>query len=65
MFQWARKPRSDLLRSHASSPIRAESNTNCVQYRHESVGITTLNVDPRQVDEADIGDIEVLGTHPL
>jgi predicted amidohydrolase YtcJ len=30
----------------------------------ESVGITTLNVDPREVDEADIGDIEVLGTHP-
>jgi predicted amidohydrolase YtcJ len=30
----------------------------------ESVGITTLNVDLRQIDEADIGDIEVLGTHP-
>jgi len=30
----------------------------------ESVGITTLSADPRAIDEADLGDLEVLGTHP-
>ncbi len=30
----------------------------------ESVGITTLNQDPREVAAADLADIEVLGTHP-
>ncbi|HUR78358.1 MAG TPA: amidohydrolase family protein [Acidimicrobiales bacterium] len=30
----------------------------------QSVGITTLNQDPRVVDAADIADLEVLGTHP-
>jgi predicted amidohydrolase YtcJ len=29
-----------------------------------SVGVTTLNQDPRAIDEADLGDLEVLGTHP-
>jgi predicted amidohydrolase YtcJ len=29
-----------------------------------AVGVTTLNQDPRAIDEADLGDLEVLGTHP-
>lgn len=29
-----------------------------------SVGITTLNQDPREIDVADLADIEVLGVHP-
>jgi predicted amidohydrolase YtcJ len=30
----------------------------------ESVGVTTLNQDPREIAEADLADIEILGTHP-
>lgn len=30
----------------------------------ESVGITTLNTDPRTIDAVDLHDLEVLGTHP-
>lgn len=29
-----------------------------------STGTTTLNQDPREIDAADLGDLEVLGTHP-
>ena len=30
----------------------------------ESVGVTTLNQDPREIDVTDLADLEVLGTHP-
>ena len=29
-----------------------------------SVGVTTLNQDPREIEVGDIGDLEILGTHP-
>ena len=30
-----------------------------------SVGVTTLSADPREIDVADLGNLEVLGTHPI